>query len=86
MSKLTAIQNQYQGYVAASEAIAKINPGEVEVIYKKGNDRSDDGFFTYHPQKDRISLCPFRGSIREYVSINVNDIPALIRALREFTE
>jgi hypothetical protein len=86
MSKLAEIQNQYQGYVAAIEAVAKTNPGEVEVVYKKGNEPHDDGIFIYYPEKEKIKITPRRCNSTDYVFINIDDVPALIKALREFFE
>jgi hypothetical protein len=88
MSKLTEIQKQYQGYVAASEAVAKTNPGDVEVVYKQYDDPFDsrNGIFIYHSSMNQITIKPRRGTYNESVRINANDIPALIKALREFFE
>jgi ABC-type tungstate transport system permease subunit len=89
MSKLTEIQNQYQGYVAACEAVAKTNPGDVEVVYKGHDDpfdTRDDGIFIYHPDKNQIVIHPRRCMYNEFVHINADDVPALIKALREFFE
>jgi hypothetical protein len=88
MSRLTEIQNQYQGYIAAVEAARKTNPGDVvEVVYKESRYLSncDDGFFTYIPRTNEIIIRPGRGT-NAAVSINADDVPALIKALREFFE
>jgi hypothetical protein len=88
MSRLTEIQNQYQGYAAASKAVEKTNPGEkVEVVYKGDhNDRSNDGFFIYYPGRNQITIQPNRHRYDEIARINADDVPALIKALREFFE
>jgi hypothetical protein len=88
MSRLTEIQNQYQGYVAASEAALKINPGNVEVVYKGQDDsydNRDDGIFIYYPRENQIVIRS-RRCMATSISIAVNDMPVLIKALREFTE
>ncbi|MDR1318279.1 MAG: hypothetical protein LBJ90_01525 [Treponema sp.] len=89
MSKLTEIQNQYQGYVAASKAVLKTNPGDVEVVYKGHDDLidiRDDGIFIYCPGENQIVIRPRRCMSDNCVRINADDIPALIKALREFFE
>jgi hypothetical protein len=89
MSKLTEIRNQYQGYVAAIEAVKKTNPGDVEVVYKGHDDPidiRDDGIFIYRPGENQIVIRPRRCMDDNYVHINANDVPALIKALREFFE
>jgi hypothetical protein len=88
MSRLTEIQKQYQDYVAAKEVIEKTNPGEkVEVVYKDGfNGGSDDGFFIYLPGKNQIVIQPMRCMYDKFIRINADEVPALIKALREFFE
>jgi hypothetical protein len=90
MSKHTEIQNQYQGFVAAQEAVAKTNPGKIEVVYKKGEGDFDrfDGLFIYDPEKNNVLIAPERGPYAEIpcVCINAKDIPAFIKALRDFFE
>jgi hypothetical protein len=86
MSKLTEIQKQYRGYVAAKEAVQKTDPGDVEMVYKNDSVRSHDGLFIYSSKEDRIKLVPRRCDTGDYVYINAGDIPALIKALREFSE
>jgi hypothetical protein len=88
MSKHTEIQNQYQGFVAAQEAVAKTNPGKIEVVFKKGEGDRFDGLFIYDPEKNNVLIAPERGPYAENrcVCINAKDIPALIKALRDFFE
>jgi hypothetical protein len=88
MSRLTEIQDQYQSYIATMKEAEKINPGEkVEVVYKDGlNGGSDEGLFIYHPGRNQIVIQPRRCMYGESVCINVDDAPALIKALREFFE
>jgi hypothetical protein len=89
MSRLTEIQNQYQEYVLASELARQTNPGEVEVVYKESGNLSGkngtDGIFTYIPRENRIVIRPRRDSASA-VPIDADDVPALIKALREFFE
>jgi hypothetical protein len=87
MSKLDDLQKQYQGYVAASEAVKKTDPGEVEVVYKNDSVRTYDGFFVYSSEKDNIKIVPQRYCENsDYVYIDADDLPALVKALREFIE
>jgi hypothetical protein len=86
MSKLTEIQNQYQGYVAASEAVKKTDPGNVEVVYKERGNPSYNGIFIYYPQEDKIEILPERWRTGSGISLGVNEAFALIKALREFFE
>ena len=86
MSKYSEIQNQYKGFVAAQEAVAKTNPGNVGVVYKKSDSFSEEGVFIYNPEKDRITIRPCRNDSSDYVDVNAEDIPDLIKALREFFE
>jgi hypothetical protein len=88
MSKLTEIQNQYQGYRADIAAAIATDPGDVEVVYKRGGDPSNgdaDGIFVYVSREDKIVIRPSRASASA-ASIDANDVPALIKALREFFE
>jgi hypothetical protein len=86
MSKLKEMQEQYQGYVAARDAVDKIKP-KVEVVYKKHHENCDyDGVFVYEPENDRIVIRPARGDYRNWVHISSEDVPALIKALQEFIE
>jgi hypothetical protein len=88
MSKHTEIQNQYKGFVAAQEAVAKTNPGKVEVVYKKGEGdfARFDGLFIYDPTENKIVIRPERTFSNECVCVDAEDIPALITALRDFFE
>jgi hypothetical protein len=89
MSRLTELKNQYQGYVAASEAVKKTNPGNVEVVYKGHDDPidiRDDGIFIYRPGENQIVIYPRRCMGNNCACINADDVPALIKALREFIE
>jgi hypothetical protein len=86
MSRLTELKNQYEGYVAASEAVKKTDPGIVEVVYCNCANRDGEGFFRYYPEKNNIEIIPHRSYGRDSVRINANDVPALIKALREFFE
>jgi hypothetical protein len=87
MSKHTEIQNQYKGFVAAEQAAKEMNPGEVEVVYKSDetNNHGYDGLFIYNPEKDLITIKPLRQGC-DHICIHADDIPALIKALREFFE
>jgi hypothetical protein len=90
MSRLTKIRDQYQGYVAAREAVEKTAPGAVEVVYKEGDPEMQDkavleGFFIYSPSRNKITIHPTRRAAA-YIEIDVDDIPALVKALREFIE
>jgi hypothetical protein len=85
MSRLTEVQKQYQGYVAAREAVKKTDPGTVEVVYKSGG-RTEDGVFIYDPRENKITVRPKRYMYENYINIDVTDVPALIKALREFFE
>jgi hypothetical protein len=87
MSRLTEIQNQYQSYIAACEVAKKSHPGDVEVVYKNGfNGGSDDGIFIYRPHENHIVIYPRRCVISEKCAIYASDVPALIKALRDFFE
>jgi hypothetical protein len=88
MSRFTEIQNQYQGYVAASKAVEKTRPGRVEAVYKESNDNNsgNDGIFVYYPETDIIEIAPRRCMGSDFVHIKADDVPALIKALREFFE
>jgi hypothetical protein len=85
MSKLTEIQDRYRGYLAASEAVKKTNPGKVEVVYKK-EAYCEEGVFVYWPGDNDILIYPRRGDNNNRIRINADDVPALIKALREFFE
>ncbi|GMO39920.1 MAG: hypothetical protein Pg6C_00600 [Treponemataceae bacterium] len=85
MSKHTEIQNQYKGYVAALEAVKKTNPHNVGVVYRERTVDRNEGIFVYDPEKDIVRIMPC-GKNGEDVSIESADIPALIKALREFFE
>jgi hypothetical protein len=89
-SRLTEIRNQYQGYIAAREAVEKTNPGTVKVVYKEDDPEAQypegiDGFFIYDPRENKITIHPKSCSI-DCVKIDADDVPALIKALREFFE
>jgi hypothetical protein len=90
MSRYTEIQNQYEDFVAAKEAADAIKPGTVEVVYKKGEGDFDrfDGLFIYDPEKNNVLITPERGLYigGRCACINAKDIPALIKALRDFFE
>jgi ATP-dependent RNA circularization protein (DNA/RNA ligase family) len=79
MSKLTEIQNQYQGYVAAAEAVRKTNPGTVRVNYTEDG---SDGYFIYDPKENKIVVYYLYSSM----TLDPKNIPDLIKALREFIE
>jgi hypothetical protein len=81
------IQNQYQDYVAAKDVAEKIDPGNKEVVYKSdGNNSAEDGLFIYSSKEDHIKIMPRRCIVSDYVCVSAKDIPALIKALREFVE
>jgi hypothetical protein len=86
MSRLDEIQKRYQGYVAAREAVKKTDPGEVKVVYKENEDgnRANDGIFVYHPESKLIAIYSRRNG--NFISIKADDLPALVKALREFIE
>jgi hypothetical protein len=84
MSRFTEIQNQYQGYVAAKEAVKKTDPGIAGVVDKKDGG-SRDGAFYYDPGKDIITIFP-NGHYASSINISSGDMPAFIKALREFFE
>jgi hypothetical protein len=88
MSKLTEIQTQYQGYVAAKEAVEMTRPEEVEVVYK--NDENGDprynGIVVYDPRNNTVIIRSQCFNITSGINIKPEDIPALIKALREFIE
>jgi hypothetical protein len=85
MSRLTEIQNQYKGYVAAKEAVKKTNPGTIKVVYKTPGGRTGEGFFIYDPEDDNIEITP-DGMSGRHLDIDANDVLLLIKALREFFE
>lgn len=87
MSGYSTIKNQYEGYIAARKAVAKTNPGKVEIVYKQdpGN-HLYDSYFAFDPEDDRITIHPQRNNSGYYVNINAEDIPGLIKALRDFFE
>jgi hypothetical protein len=86
MKKLTEMQKQYQGYAAAIESVKKTDPGDVEVVYKEAGYAGDEGIFIYNSREDRVEIKPRRGSTSDYVWIEAGDLPALVKALREFIE
>jgi L-amino acid N-acyltransferase YncA len=86
MSKLTEIQKQYRGYIAAKEAGENTKPKTVEVVYKEAENHQHDGVFIYDASENQIEIFPHRCSCRNSVQIDSNDLPALVKALREFIE
>jgi hypothetical protein len=88
MSRFTEIQKQYQGYVAAKEAVERTHPEKWEAVYKNGQDGHSgfDGIIIYDPNKNIIIIRPQRFNTTSGIEINPEDIPALIEALRELVE
>jgi hypothetical protein len=91
MSRLTEIQNQYQGFVAAYKAAEETRPNPIEVIYKEAAClngslvKDTEGYFLYNPKENQIEIVPIREEGRR-IYLNADDVPALIKALREFFE
>jgi hypothetical protein len=73
MSKFTEVQNQYQGYLAAIEAAEKAKPVSMAETYESGS-------FVYDPDVDRITIYYQKNQL----TFNAEDMPALIKALRDF--
>jgi hypothetical protein len=92
MSKLTEIQNQYQGYTAAHKAVEQTKPDMIEVIYKEGKDfngapyKRTEGYFLYDPIDDGIKIVPVRDNPSDCIRIKSEDAIALVKALRKFFE
>jgi hypothetical protein len=85
MSKCAEIQDQYRSFAAAREAVAKTNPGKVSVIYKERTDNCHEGLFIYDPEENTLRIIP-NGRNNADVYIKAADIPAFIKALRDFFE
>jgi hypothetical protein len=85
MSRFTELKNQRQAYVTISEMAKKFDPEEVEVVYKHDGNRDNDGRFIYSPRGNDIAIIPQRWN-GSRVSIDADEVPALIKALREFFE
>jgi hypothetical protein len=88
MSEHHEIQKSRDAYLAAREAAERIRPSPVEVVYKKGACPVLDGLFIYDPETGSVLIARARGNRAKPDGINIDaeDIPALIRALRDFFE
>jgi archaellum component FlaF (FlaF/FlaG flagellin family) len=89
MSKFTDIQDQYKCYVVAKSAVEKTKPNIEKVVYANHEtvnlNSTDNGFFIYYPEKGCIELAS-TGKYSSGIAIAIEDIPALIKALRDFFE
>jgi hypothetical protein len=80
------MQEQYRNYITAKREIEKAHPGMAEMVYKtEGGSNVNDGFFVYSPESNQIAIHPKR-CLASSANIAVEDVPALIKALREFFE
>jgi hypothetical protein len=86
LSKVSDIQKKYRGYVAATTAIRATKPEDVEVVYKVDKERPNyEGLIVYEPERGQIRIQPERGN-NSYSFVPTDDVPALIKALREMFE